>query len=64
MKSLSFITQFKIEFSQLFTDFRKVLGKMSNHTNTNTPNPNIRIEKWYETETSDGNQSCGQRLVV
>ena len=29
MKRFSFITQFKIEFLLLFTDYRKVLGKMS-----------------------------------
>ena len=29
MKRLSFITQFKIEFLLLFTDWRRVLGKMA-----------------------------------
>ena len=36
MKRLSFITQFKIEFLLPFTDCRKVLGKMPDHTDTPT----------------------------
>ena len=49
MKKLYFITQFKIEFSLLFSGCRKVLGKIPEHMciSLDMPNMTWNIMTWY-----------------
>ena len=77
MKRLSFITQSKIEFLLPFTDCRKVLGKIPDHTDTLTvtykyiqtkyQNPDMawswNLYQW-RLMANDGSWLCGQWLAM